>query len=56
MLKSLTENEKPEKRNPGPVLEKLEFEPPAWEQAVSKALHKKRPKEGWPKAKSEAAK
>jgi hypothetical protein len=38
----------PDKRNPGPSPERLRLEGP-WEEAVDKALGRKRPVGGWPK-------
>ncbi len=36
------------KKSPGPAGEVLKIEEPDWEQAVKKALAKKRPTSGWP--------
>ena len=37
------------KKQPGPTPDRLKLDGVTWEDAVKKALEKKRPKEGWPK-------
>jgi len=43
----------PDKPKPGPEAERLTIDNPDWEDAMGKALEKKRPPEGWPDHKDE---
>lgn len=45
-------NEKDEKRNTGPVPDRVKIDQD-WEEAMADAMKKKRPKEGWPKPEKE---
>lgn len=46
----MTEKRPKPKQKPGPEPDRLKIEVMDWETAVKKALHKPRPKEGWPES------
>ena len=46
-------NDKPKKKQSGPKPDHLKLDEDSWQDAMGKAMKKKRPKEGWPKPEKE---